>query len=36
MTNYEIMFIVKTTMESEKIKSTIEAMNKIRTDGKIK
>ena len=34
MTNYEIMFIVKTTMESEKIKSTIEAMKKIITDGK--
>ncbi len=34
MTNYEIMFIVKTTMEEEKIKSTIEAMKKIITDGK--
>lgn len=34
MTNYEIMFIVKTTMESEKIKGTIEAMKKIITDGK--
>ena len=34
MTNYEIMFIVKTTMESDKIKSTIDAMKKIITDGK--
>ena len=34
MTNYEIMFIVKTTMEEEKIKGTIEAMKKIITDGK--
>lgn len=34
MLNYEIMFIVKTTMESEKIKSTIENMKKIITDGK--
>ena len=33
MTNYEIMFIVKTTMEADKIKSTIEAMKKIITDG---
>ena len=28
MTNYEIMFIVKTTMESDKIKGTIDAMKK--------
>ena len=34
MTKYEIMFIVKTTMEEAKIKSTIEAMKKIITDGK--
>ena len=34
MTKYEIMFIVKTTMEEEKIKNTIEAMKKIITDGK--
>lgn len=34
MTNYEIMFIVKTTMESDKIKGTIENMKKIITDGK--
>ena len=34
MTNYEIMFIVKTTMESDKIKGTIDAMKKIITDGK--
>lgn len=34
MLNYEIMFIVKTTMESEKIKGTIENMKKIITDGK--
>ncbi|MBE6154663.1 MAG: 30S ribosomal protein S6 [Firmicutes bacterium] len=34
MTNYEIMFIVKTTMESENIKKTIESMKKIITDGK--
>lgn len=33
MTNYEIMFIVKTTMESDKIKGTIENMKKIITDG---
>ena len=36
MTNYEIMFIVKTTMESDKIKGTIDAMKKIITDGKAK
>ncbi len=34
MTNYEIMFIVKTTIEAEKQKKTIEAMKKIITDGK--
>lgn len=34
MTNYEIMFIVKTTMESDKIKATIDHMKKIITDGK--
>ena len=34
MTNYEIMFIVKTTMESDKIKGTIENTKKIITDGK--
>ena len=34
MTNYEIMFIVKPTMESDKIKGTIDAMKKIITDGK--
>ena len=34
MTNYEIMFIVKTTIESDKQKKTIEAMKKIITDGK--
>ncbi len=34
MTNYEIMFIVKTTMESDKIKNTIDTMKKIITDGK--
>ncbi len=34
MNKYEIMFIVKTTMEEAKIKSTIEAMKKIITDGK--
>ena len=34
MTNYEIMFIVKTTMESDKIKGTIDAMKKNITDGK--
>ena len=34
MTNYEIMFIVKTTMESDKIKGTIDNMKKIITDGK--
>ena len=32
MLNYEIMFIVKTTMESEKIKSTIENMKKIQCE----
>ena len=34
MTNYEIMFIVKTTMESQNIKKTIDNMKKIITDGK--
>lgn len=34
MTNYEIMFIVKTTMESDKIKNTIDNMKKVITDGK--
>ena len=34
MTNYVIMFIVKTTMESDKIKKTIDTMKKIVTDGK--
>ena len=34
MTNYEIMFIVKTTMESDKIKGTIDNMKKIITDSK--
>ncbi len=34
MTKYEIMFIVKTTMEEAKIKSTIDNMKKIITDGK--
>lgn len=34
MTNYEIMFIVKTTIGSDKIKSTIENMKKIVTNGK--
>lgn len=34
MTNYEIMFIVKTTMEADKIKKTIDNMKKIITDGK--
>ncbi len=34
MTNYEIMFIVKTTMESDKVKKTIENMKKIITDNK--
>jgi len=34
MTNYEIMFIVKATMESDKIKKTIDNMKKIVTDGK--
>jgi len=34
MTNYEIMFIVKTTMEAEKVKKTIDNMKKIITDGK--
>ena len=34
MTNYEIMFFVKTTMESDKIKNTIDTMKKVITDGK--
>lgn len=34
MTNYEIMFIVKATMESDKIKNTISNMKNIITDGK--
>lgn len=32
MRNYEVMFIVKSTMESDKIKATAEAMQKIITD----
>ena len=36
MTNYEIMFIVKTTMDSDKIKKTIDSMKKVLTDGKAK
>lgn len=34
MLNYEIMFIVKTTIEAEKQKKTIDNMKKIITDGK--
>ncbi len=34
MTNYEIMFIVKTTMEADNIKKSIENMKKIITDDK--
>lgn len=34
MLNYEIMFIVKTTIEAEKQKKTIDIMKKIITDGK--
>lgn len=34
MKNYEIMFIVKTTMEADKIKGTIENMKNIITAGK--
>ena len=34
MTKYEIMFIVKTTMEEANIKNTIESMKKIITSGK--
>lgn len=34
MLNYEIMFIVKTTMESENVKKTIDNMKKIITSGK--
>lgn len=34
MTNYEIMFIVKTTMESQNVKKTIDNMKKVITDGK--
>ena len=34
MTNYEIMFIVKNTMESDKVKKTIDNMKKVITDGK--
>ncbi len=33
MSKYEIMFIVKTTIGTDKIKSTIESMKKIITDG---
>ncbi len=33
MSNYEIMFIVKTTVEADKVKSTVENMKKIITDG---
>ncbi len=34
MLNYEIMFIVKTTIDAEKQKKTIDNMKKIITDGK--
>lgn len=34
MLNYEIMFIVKTTIEAEKQKKTIDSMKKIITDAK--
>ncbi len=34
MPKYEIMFIVKTTMEADKIKKTIDNMKSIITDGK--
>jgi len=36
MKNYEIMFIVKSTMESDQIKASAEAMKKIITDYKSK
>lgn len=36
MRNYEIMFIVKSTMESDQIKASAEAMKKIITDYKSK
>ncbi len=36
MRNYEIMFIVKSTMESDQIKSAAEAMKKIISDNKSK
>ena len=36
MRNYEIMFIVKSTMESDQIKTSAEAMKKIITDYKSK
>jgi small subunit ribosomal protein S6 len=34
MTKYEIMFIVKATMEKEEVSKTAEAMKNIITDGK--
>lgn len=34
MLTYEIMFIVKTTIDAEKQKKTIDSMKKIITDGK--
>ena len=36
MRNYEIMFIVKSTMESDEIKKTAESFKKIITDHKSK
>ncbi len=36
MLTYEIMFIVKTTMEKDKIKQVIDNMKKVLTDGKAK
>ena len=35
MTNYEIMFIVKATMEADKVKKTFESMKKIVIDERI-
>lgn len=34
MLTYEIMFIVKTTIDAEKQKKTIDSMKKVITDGK--
>ncbi len=36
MNNYEIMFIVKTTIEADEVKNTVEKFKKLLTDRKAK